>query len=224
MSRTQRELKALRQQQREEAAARQHARDRRNLFIIGGILGTAAIAILLVALALNHASQVSTKNRLPFQTVSGTVGDPVADEGRTHVDPSTTPSYKSYPPASGPHYSVQGIAPVTWGTIATSSNPLVEGQYIHNLEHGGIAILYNCPSGTDCTTLKNSLENYVTNLAPIEPTYNSVKVVLSPYSKGMQKKIALLAWDYIEFLDAYDQAEITRFYENHVNKGPEQIP
>ena len=220
MSRTQRELKALRQQQREEAAARQRARDRRNLFVIGGILGTAALAILIVALALNHAAQVSTQNRLPFQTVSGTLGQPVADEGRNHVDPSTTPTYKFYPPASGPHYSAQGIAPVPWQTIAT----LQEGQYIHNLEHGGIAILYDCPSGTDCTTLKNALENYVRNLAPVEPTYNEVKVVLTPYSRGMQKKVALVAWDYIEFLDGYDQAEITRFYENHVNKGPEQIP
>ncbi|TMF95427.1 MAG: DUF3105 domain-containing protein [Chloroflexi bacterium] len=220
MSRTQRELKALRQQQREEAAARQRARDRRNLFIIGGILGTAAVAILIVALALNHAAQVSTQNRLPFQTVSGTVGQAVADEGRNHVDPSTAPTYKFYPPASGPHFSAQGIAPVPWQTIDT----LQEGQYIHNLEHGGIAILYDCPSGADCTTLKNALENYVRNLAPVEPTYHEIKVVLTPYSRGMQKKVALVAWDYIEFLDSYDQAEITRFYENHVDQGPEQIP
>ena len=220
MSRTQRELKALRQQQREEAAARQRGRDRRNLFIIGGILGTAAVAILIVALALNHASQVSSQNRLPFQTVSGTVGTPVPDEGQTHVDPSTIPTYKSYPPASGPHYSAQGIAPVAWQTIGS----LQEGQYIHNLEHGGIVILYDCPSGTDCTTLKNSLEHYVNNLAPVEPQFNEIKVVLSPYSRGMQKKVALVAWDYIEFLDGYDQAEITRFYENHVNQAPEKIP
>jgi len=220
VSRTQRELKALRQQQREEAAARQRARDRRNLFIIGGILGTAAVAILIVALALNHAAQVSTQNRLPFQTVSGTVGQAVADEGRNHVDPSTTPTYKFYPPASGPHFSAQGIAPAPWQTIDT----LQEGQYIHNLEHGGIAILYDCPSGADCTTLKNALENYVRNLAPVEPTYHEIKVVLTPYSRGMQKKVALVAWDYIEFLDSYDQAEITRFYENHVDQGPEQIP
>jgi len=213
-------MKALRQQQRDEAAARQRARDRRNLFIIGGVLGTAAVAILVVALALNHAAQVSNQNRLPFHTVSGTVGQAVPNEGQAHVDPSTVPNYKSYPPASGPHYSAQGVAPVPWQTIDT----LQEGQYIHNLEHGGIAILYNCSSGTDCTTLKNSLENYVRNLAPIEPTYNEVKVVLSPYSKGMTKKVALVAWNYIEFLDGYDQAEITRFYENHVNHGPEQIP
>src|SRR2546430_15092193 len=220
MSRTQRELKALRQQQREEAAARQRARDRRNLLIIGGVLGTAALAVLIVALALNHAAQVATQNRLPFQTVSGTVGQPVADEGRNHIDPSTTPTYKFYPPASGPHYSAQGIAPVDWQTIAT----LQEGQYIHNLEHGGIAILYDCPSGTDCTTLKNALENYVTNLAPVEPTYHEGKVVLPPPPRGVQRKNATVAPAYIAFLDGYDQAEITRFYENHVNHGPEQIP
>jgi hypothetical protein len=223
VSRTQRELKALRQQQREEAAARQRARERRNLFIISGVLGTAAVAILVVALALNHAAQVSSQNRLVFQAVSTTQGQPVADEGRAHVDPSTSPTYQSYPPASGPHYSAAGIAPVPWQTIAISSSPLVEGQYIHNLEHGGMAILYNCPTGADCTTLQKSLENYVTNLAPAEPVFNEVKVVLTPYSKGMTKKVALVAWDYIEFLDVYDQAAITQFYENHVNKGPENI-
>ena len=105
MSRTQREMKALRQQQREEAAARQRARERRNLFIIAGILGTAAVAILVVALALQHAAQVAIQNRLPFQTVSTLVGQQIADEGTaSHIDPSTTWPYKFYPPTSGPHY------------------------------------------------------------------------------------------------------------------------
>jgi uncharacterized protein DUF3105 len=219
MSKTQRELKALRQQQRAEAAARQRARDRRNVIIIGAVFAVAALGIFGYAAFLNHAAQVSTINRLTFQTVSGTVGTPVPDEGRTHIDPSTTFTYKSYPPASGPHYSASGIAPVPWQTIGT----LVEGQYVHNLEHGGIAVLYDCPSGSGCTTLVNQLKNYVQNLVPIEPTYGEPKMVMTPYTRGMQMKVALVAWDYIEFLDTYDQAEITRFYENHVDKGPEQI-
>jgi len=40
----------------------------------------------------------------------------------------------------------------------------------------------------------------------------------------MQKKVAVLAWHYLEFLDGYDQNEITRFYESHVDQGPERIP
>src|SRR5436305_7476616 len=210
MSRTQRELKAMRQQQREDAAARQRARDRRNLFIIGGILGTAAIVILLVALALRHQEQQSTVNRLSFQTVTGTIGQEIPDEGpATHVDPSTTPTYKFYPPTSGPHYSLQNQAPVPWQTIGD----LVEGQLVHNLEHGGIAILYNCPSGDDCTTLKTQLENYVKNLDPAEPQFGKVKLVMTPYSKGMQQKIALVDLHFVDFLYASYHIVFKPFYE-----------
>jgi len=220
VSRTQKELKALRQQQREVASARQRARDRRNLFIIAGVIVTAAVAILIVALALNHASQVSNQNRLAFQAVSGTIGTQIADAGPpSHIDPSPQWTYKFYPPTSGPRYSVAGSAPVPWGTVDT----LVEGQFVHNLEHGGIAILYNCPSGTDCTSLKNSLTDYVQNLVPLEPTYGEAKIIMTPYSHGMTKKVALVAWHYIEFLDSYDQNAITQFYENHVDQGPEAV-
>src|SRR5207237_8446273 len=123
-----------------------------------------------------------------------------------HRDPSTAPTYKFYPPASGPHFSVQGVAPVPWQTIDT----LQEGQYIHNLEHGGIAILYDCPSGADCTTLKNALENYVRNLAPVEPTYHAIKAVLTPYSRAMQQNVALVARAYMQFLELWRLAEIAR--------------
>jgi hypothetical protein len=223
MSRTQRELKALRQQQRAEAAARQRARDRRNLFIIGGVLGLTAIAILGIALYLNNATQQNNGQQLAFQNVSGTIGTHVPDEGRNHVAPNTQPTYNFYPPASGPHYNLQGYAPVGWQTVIDpGGTALQEGQYIHNLEHGGIAILYNCPSG--CSTLEGQLKNYVKNLAPAEPLYHEVKLVMSPYSRGMgSHKIALVAWDYIQFLDSYDQNAITKFYENHVDQGPEQI-
>jgi hypothetical protein len=221
MSKTQRELKAMRQAQREEASARQKARDRRNLLLVAGGVVVAALAIVVVALILNHQTQVAQASHLKFQAVTTPVGQAIADEGAaTHVDPSTTPTYKFYPPTSGPHYNVQGFAPVAWQTIAT----LQEGQFVHNLEHGGIAILYNCPSGSDCTTLRNQLEHYVKDLAPLDPHFNEIKLVMTPYTQGMQKKVALVAWHYVDFLDGYVQNEITRFYESHVDQGPEQIP
>jgi len=223
MSKTQRELKALRQQQRTEAAARQRARDRRNIIIIGAVLGIAALGIWGYAAFLNHKEQASIVNRLPFQAASGTAGVAIPDEGpATHVLPSTPLTYRFYPPTSGPHYG-QPYGPVAWGSIGTTSGPLTEGEFVHNLEHGGIAVLYDCPSGGDCLTLVNQLKNYVQNLVPLEPTYGETKMVMTPYVRGMQKKIALVAWHWVEFLDSYNQAEITRFYEIHVDQGPEQI-
>ena len=219
MSRTQRDLKALRQQQREEAQRRQRAKDRRNLLLIGAALAVAGIAIFLTAAFLNHQNPGGS-GHLAFKAYTGNLpGIQMPDEGTaTHIDPSTTWSYKNYPPTSGPHYGAPD-GPASWQT----DTPMREGTFLHNMEHGGIAIVYDCASGSACTTLKNQLQNYVTNLAPAEPQFGKVKIVMTPYTKGMQKKIALVAWHYVDFLDVYDQNEITRFYENHVDQGPEQI-
>ena len=210
----------MRQAQREEAQRRQRARDRRNLILIVAALTLAGAGIFLVAVVLNHQAQVTESRRLKFVAQTGEAGQAVPDEGRNHIDPSTTAQYQHYPPASGPHFAVAGVAPANWQTIAD----LPEGVYIHNLEHGGIAILYNCPSGQACDSFKNQLTDYVKNLAPKEPRYNEVKLVMTPYQRGMEHKVALVAWDRIEWLDSYDQNAITRFYELYVDKGPEDIP
>jgi len=185
--------------------------------LIGGVFVLAAAAILVVAMILNRSQPA----RLPFvaQPAGAVAGQQVPDEGQPrHIPGGTQAAYRVYPPTSGPHYG-QPDAPVAW----QSHGPLVEGQYLHNLEHGGIAILYHCPTG--CEALRTQLENYVDNLAPEEPQFHEVKVVLTPYTHGMgDHRIALLAWHWIEFLDSYEQQELTRFYEIHVGHGPEQIP
>jgi hypothetical protein len=218
VSRSQRELKALRQQQREEAQRKQRATERRNLIVIAAGVAVVGVVIFITAQLLQH-SATGGQQHLTFQAQSGTAGIQIPDEGTpTHIDPSTTWNYKFYPPTSGPHYSVPGSAPAAWQTV---DQPLVEGQFVHNLEHGGIVILYNCPSG--CSQLVGQLKNYVQNLAPPDPEFNEYKILMTPYSRGMTHKVALIAWHWIEWLDGYDQAAITRFYEIHVDQGPEHI-
>ena len=173
---------------------------------------------ILVAAAFLGLSGRRTHLTFVAQPVSAVAGQPVPDEGpRRHILPSDHVTYQSYPPTSGPHYGPPD-GPVPW----QFDGQLAEGQYLHNLEHGGIAILNNCPSS--CTNLRNQLENYVDTLAPLEPEFFEVKIVVTPYSRGMgQHRIALLAWHWIEFLDGYDQDAITRFYEIHVDKCCERI-
>ncbi len=205
----------MRQAQRAEAARRQKAAERRSLLIIVGVLAAAALAISITALYLYN----STPRHLTFQPVAQDVGQVVPDEGRQHVQAGTQVTYQHQPPTSGSHYSQAGIAPVAWQTIGT----LQPEVWVHNLEHGGIVVLYNCPSG--CDDLQKQLTTYVNSIVPPEPQYGEYKVIMSPYSEGMgTHKVALLAWDRIEFLDVYDQANITTFYESHVDKGPERIP
>jgi len=206
----------MRQAQRDEAARRQRAKDRRNLLIVVSSIAAIGLAILLVALYLN----ANAPHHLTFQAVAHpeNVGQAVPDEGRTHVPTGTQVTYRHQPPTSGSHYSQAGVAPVAWQTIDT----LQPEVWVHNLEHGGIVILYNCPSG--CDDLQAKLKTYVNDLAPADPRFGEYKIVMSPYSEGMgSHTVAVLAWDYIEFLDGYDQAKVTQFYEAHVDQGPEQI-
>jgi hypothetical protein len=222
MSRTQRELKALRQQQREEAQRRQQARERRNLIVIAAGVVVTGVAILLIAVFLNHQQNPTNAQHIAFAAYSGPApGTLVADEGTpSHIDPSTVWPYKNYPPTSGPHYG-QPNGPAPWQTIDTQ---LSEGTFIHNLEHGGIVILYNCGSGSDCSSLKSSIDDYVQNRVPADPQFGAYKVIAAPYTRNMSHKVALLAWHYIQWLDAFDQNAITKFYEAHVNQGPEKVP
>lgn len=217
MAKKRSDIKELRKAQREAAAQKERAHQRRNLILIGAGFAVAALAILVVAVALGHAPD--THLAFAAQPADAVAGQAVPDEGTPHhVSPGAQLTYKVYPPTSGPHFG-QPDGPASW----QSHGPLPEGTYLHNLEHGGIAILFNCPTG--CSDLKSQLENYVDNLAAYDSAFHEVKIILTPYLHGMgEHRIALLAWHWIEFLDNYDQSAITRFYEVHVNKGPERIP
>jgi hypothetical protein len=71
-----------------------------------------------------------------------------ADMGHTHVDPGTRVKYLYCPPASGKHYPEPG-GPISAGVYAPGDIQIPQG-WIHNLEHGGLVLLYKCP-GDACT-------------------------------------------------------------------------
>lgn len=128
-----------------------------------------------------------------------------------NTQPITADPDGHYPPVFGDHYD-------TWRPPGVYDSPVPEGNFIHDLEHGGIVILYNCPSG--CPDLVNQFKGLLTSL-PRSQQFNEVKLVVSPNSK-IEHQIALLAWDYEEDLDTYDEAAIQAFYQAHLDKGPEK--
>jgi hypothetical protein len=148
-------------------------------------------------------------------------GRAVEIQGMEHVnkgDPHAP--YTTRPPTSGPHWSILGEAPVPWGIY---QEPVPDEAQVHNLEHGGVMIQYNC---RDCPELVTQLEGlagrYVAaNLLPRYP--QSAKLVVAPYY-DMPSRIALTAWGRIDTLDGYDEARITRFVDAYRDKGPEAVP
>ena len=192
--------KEVKRQRREEE--RRRKRQQRILGIVGVV---ALIVVVVGGITFLVWRGAQSEAALP--------GTPVPDEGRNHIPDTQQPQYAHYPPASGPHYD----APANWGTY---DQPLPDGRWVHNLEHGGIVILYKCPSG--CPDLVKQINDFYA-AAPRSTKWNEVKLVITPYDK-MQHQLAIVAWDWIDEMDAFDRGRLLKFYNAHIDQGPEDVP
>ena len=150
-------------------------------------------------------------------------GRTVQIQGTSHIGKGDAhPAYNTKPATSGPHWNIGGEGPVAWGI---HKEPIPDEGLVHNLEHGGIGIHYNC---RDCPDLVAQLEDFYNtytadpaNRLPLYP--GSTKLVVAPYY-DMPTRIALTAWGRIDTLDSFDPERIKRFVDAYRDKGPEKAP
>lgn len=141
------------------------------------------------------------------------LGQTVPLEGQRHVDEGTPTTYRSNPPSSGDHYP-------TTAPYAVHEQPVPPGYWIHNLEHGAIVVLYNCPAG--CADLVAQLRDAF-QAFPRSKNFNRVKMVVVPY-RDMERRLAYVAWGKVLETDQYDREQLLRFYNAYLDKGPELAP
>ncbi len=133
--------------------------------------------------------------------------------GQLHINPGTAHvAYNSNPPSSGPHYPT----PAPWG-IKTTEQP--DELLVHNLEHGGINILYKPGLPQDQI---DKLKDIFNNL-PASQQFNEVKAVMAPRAAN-PNPIEIVAWTYTYDMQSPDEAKILQFYNGHLDKGPELVP
>lgn len=155
-----------------------------------------SFGLLTLATAIGLACSQSEAPALP--------GRKVQEQSRDHISPGQThPAYSSVPATSGWHYAAP-LAPARWGVHA---QPLPDEVLVHNLEHGGIGVHYNCPNGC---------EDLVRQLAAIvnQSVNDGKKVIMSPYP-GMDTAVALTAWTFIDSLDEFDERRVRDFISAH---------
>jgi len=179
------------------------------------IIGGAGVLYLLV-----NPPQFGPKAAVTTGKAIGSI-QTIADEGRGHVARPTRVTYKHQPPSSGSHYSDQE-SPRPWGNVQTE---LLPEEFVHNLEHGGTVLLYQCSgsgAGSDCDAKFQAAQALVDGL-PKDPTFGEVKLLATPY-REMTPKAALLAWDHEwDFTGVPDLGDAKTFYNQFLNKGPEQL-
>jgi hypothetical protein len=145
-----------------------------------------------------------------------TLGETVGlDEGRTHVADGSPIRYVNQPPTSGPHYN----SPKPWGVYTEAIAP---GYFVHNLEHGGVTVLYDCPTG--CADIVSQLNNAFQTFP--RDKFGEVKLLVTPYS-GLPNgaNVAALAWDVKKLYNGdFTIDKLLAFYNARVDHGPEDIP
>ena len=131
-------------------------------------------------------------------------GRRVPDQDRDHVELGQRhPEYNSLPATSGWHFG-QPYGPADWDVYEEA---LPDEVLLHNLEHGGIGVQYDCPAG--CDELVAKLHGFVTRVLN-----EGGKVIMSPYP-GLDTRIALTAWTFLDGFDDFNEALIAAFISAH---------
>jgi hypothetical protein len=139
------------------------------------------------------------------------VGEQLANEGNTHVDPGKPIQYRAQPPASGNHYprpAPPGVYP----------QGILPGYWVHSLEHGYIVLAYRPPVSPEMIA---QFEGMVRDFP--RSKYGFAKLVVVPYAE-MSHPYAVLAWTWRLWLDQFDRQKILAFYRAHVDHAPEDVP
>ena len=186
------------------AARRERRKRRRRVIRFGIFISIATISFLFVASLFAGSLPIS-------------VGGPSGDTDIGEIFPEQPysphiglgqehPPYNTVPASSGWHYD----ATARWG-VHDSFIP--DETLVHNLEHGGVRIHYDCPDG--CPELVEQLAE-IARRAP--------EVVMSPYP-DMGNRIALVAWRVLDKFDEFDEQRVADFVNAHMNstRAPERL-
>ena len=132
---------------------------------------------------------------------------------RNHVPVGTTVNYPFNPPDGGDHYPIW-LQP--WGFYPTEQR---REYWVHNLEHGAVVMLFNCPGG--CPNDSAHLQAIMTSTPP--DRYNEQRFIITPDS-AMPHRFAAIAWGYRWQGDTIDETAIRCFISARYDMAPESIP
>lgn len=203
-------------ERRAERRNKSDARKRRKRYIYVAIAGSVAL-LFIASLLVPGGSGRQTSDNSNLNT-----GGPLElmdSQGRSHVTPGEPAGpYLTQPAASGPHWItnpsdiVPTGSPARWGAYSTQ---LPDEVQIHNLEHGGIALNYNCGIGSgDCSELVDQLQSLIPG--------QGAQFILAPYTT-MDSRIAVTSWRHQLKMDEFDADSINEFIDAYLDRAPESV-
>jgi hypothetical protein len=187
------------------------------------IVGVAAVAIVAVAVGYVFIGSTSAAytcgtsfNPSPTPALSpgssARLGFFEEDMGNSHAV-SNPQKYLFCPPASGNHYNQQGVGPIQ-PRVYKPEDKIGPPNWIHNLEHGGMVVLYRNDSTGATAAGQQAFRDYAASFPPspiCKIPANQLAPVIARFD-DMPHPFAALVWDRVFYLDTWDPALATQFY------------
>lgn len=138
----------------------------------------------------------------------------IPGETGVHMPAGTTIEWSSNPPATGPHFP-------SWAGWDRHYAVLERGYWMHNAEHGGVILLYNCPTG--CPEVVDALLDVARDAASDDtcsaPVTKRIIVAADPLlPEGTQ--VAAVAWNTYYTASCFDPY-VTTFVRSRYRHGTE---
>lgn len=151
------------------------------------------------------------------------------DMGQGHVPTGTKVIYTWCPPASGKHFNQSGFGPIKAGFYDQGNNQYVPQNWVHNLEHGGIVLLYKCP-GPGCDDAGQQALEELYARWPNSPICNwppgggpNFTPIIARYD-DMPYNFAAIVWDMVLPMDTLNEDDLFSFYASYGERfNPERI-
>ena len=194
------------------------AHRRKTMAIVAGVAGL-VLGFVVVAAALGmFGGSGGTTDVAGLRTTLKEAGctlqvAPALEGVHSITDPSqTSPKWNTDPPTSGPHYAIAAI-------FGIYEDELEMARVVHNLEHGGIYILYgkDVPDAT-VEQLRSFYEDHQTG------------TIMAPLDR-LGDKFALGAWvvdgdthsGFLAKCTAFDENATSTFFRSLQFRGPERF-
>ena len=179
--------------------------------ILYGVAGSGVLALIIVVIVVVVAGGGAGNAKAAIKTIQnqGCQYKKYAELPRTPhyttLTPSTPPKWNSFPPTSGRHY----YQPVPFNQY---SEPPLEIQLIHNLEHGAMILQYG-----------NKVPQSQVDDITAWYRQDANGVVVAPLPK-LGDKVAMTAWTQWAECTGFDVKAANAFRKAFRYKAPEQFP
>lgn len=142
------------------------------------------------------------------------------DLGKNHITVGPSVNYPLCPPASGRHYNASNLGPIKAIVYGPDDTQIPQG-WLHNLEHGGLIILYKCP-GDACEEAGQAALRQLYASFPTSPVCNlpvgAVGPVIARFDQMEYPYVAML-WGQVLPLQTLDTAQILAFFTNQAERS-----